>query len=511
MPLTLVVQPGTLDEQRFSLAPGPNTLGRSPENHVFVVHPSLSRIHARLDIDGEAITVNDLGSKNGTFVEGRRIETASRLRAGDTFPCGDVVLYLVEQDFVAHRLSEQNTSIDALLGAAAEPSAVPLHTAARPQRDEAKLGILLRVSQVLSQPEPIETLLRRIFELLFIVFDVDRGAVLLVDEATGKLSQVLTRGRDGLPLEGRIYSQHIVDHVLEHSVGTLSVDAIADPRFGAAHSITGQSIRSFMCVPMKASAGVLGVLYVDHQSLPGHYSQDDLDFLAGFGNQAALALENARLVRRLQDEAVRRSNLQRFFPRTVLGAVDELGMVPRDHQVTVLFSDITGFTSLSSTMEPRDVVALLNRYFPVMAEIVFRHEGTLEKYIGDALMAIWGAPVPHEDDADRAFAAALEMMDALDRRNQEWGKGEPLSIHIGINSGPVAFGNIGSADYVQYAAIGDATNVAARVCSVAQGGEVVISASTRERLRKPVRVEALPPVKVKGREQSLELFRVVRR
>jgi adenylate cyclase len=502
MLLTLVVHPGTLDEQRFSLAPGPNTVGRSPENQVFIVHPSLSRSHARLDIDGEAITVNDLGSKNGTYVEGRRIETSSPLRAGDTFRCGDVVLYLAEDDFVAHRLREESASIDALLG---------LRAAEQPQRDQAKLGILLRVSQVLSQPEPIQSLLRKIFELLFQVFDVDRGAVLLVDEATGKLKQVLARGRDGGALEGRIYSQHIVDHVLEHSVGTLSVDAITDPRFNAAQSIADQSIRSFMCVPMRTIAGVVGVLYVDHQSLPGHYSEDDLDFLGGFGNQAALAIENARLAHRLQDEAVRRSNLQRFFSPTVLRAVGELGMVPRDHQVTVLFSDITDFTRLSSTMEPRDVVALLNRYFPAMAEIVFRHEGTLEKYIGDALMAIWGAPLPHDDDADRALAAALEMMDALDRLNHEWGHDEPLSIHVGLNSGPVAFGNIGSADYVQYAAIGDATNIAARVCSVAQGGEVVISASTRDRLLQPAPLEALPLVQVKGRDQPLELYRVIRR
>jgi adenylate cyclase len=157
-------------------------------------------------------------------------------------------------------------------------------------------------------------------------------------------------------------------------------------------------------------------------------------------------------------------------------------------------------------MEPREVVAILNRYFPVMAEIVFRHEGTLEKYIGDALMAIWGAPAPHEDDADRALQAALDMRRALKVLNAQLK--EPLEVHMGLNAGPVAFGNIGSADYQQFAAIGDATNVASRVCSLASNGEILISETLRERLRGGYDLEALPLALVKGKDKPLQAYRV---
>ena len=163
---------------------------------------------------------------------------------------------------------------------------------------------------------------------------------------------------------------------------------------------------------------------------------------------------------------------------------------------------------MSSKLAPREVVDLLNRYFPVMAEIVFRHEGTLEKYIGDALMAIWGVPAPHDDDADRALAAALEMRSALAKLNASWGEDRRLEIHVGLNSGPVAFGNIGSPDYVQFAAIGDTTNVSARVCTAAQEGEVLISEATRRRLRTGrFLLEPLPPVAVKGKTEPLFLHR----
>ena len=151
-------------------------------------------------------------------------------------------------------------------------------------------------------------------------------------------------------------------------------------------------------------------------------------------------------------------------------------------------------------------IIVLNRYFPVMAGIVFKHEGTLEKYIGDALMAIWGAPASHEDDADRALRAALEMRRALRLLNAELS--QPLEVHMGLNAGPVAFGNIGSAEYQQFAAIGDATNVASRVCSLAANGEILISETLRQRLRGRYELEALPPAHVKGKDQALQAYRV---
>jgi class 3 adenylate cyclase len=209
-----------------------------------------------------------------------------------------------------------------------------------------------------------------------------------------------------------------------------------------------------------------------------------------------------------------RDKLERFFPEAVSKKLREEGNLEIvETEVTALFSDISSFTQMSSTMQPRQVIEMLNEYFKVMVEdIVFPYEGTLEKYIGDALLAVWGAPYQKVDDADRAVRAAVEMQWAVRRLNQEWVKQrkQPIQIHIGLNTGKVAAGNIGSEKLIQYAHIGDTTNVASRICSAAEADEIVISQSTFDKLRNPnLPLEKLPAIKVKGKDEPLEVYRVL--
>jgi class 3 adenylate cyclase len=239
--------------------------------------------------------------------------------------------------------------------------------------------------------------------------------------------------------------------------------------------------------------------------------------VAGAVLLAATTLAVARAVQdlvALHTEAVGKERLARFLAPEVLEqviAAKELRLGAVEREVTVLFSDISGFTAMSSTMTPDEVVRLLNDYFPTMVDIVFRHGGTLEKYIGDALLAIWGAPVPMEDHAERAVRAAIEMQGAVAELNARWAREgrRTVAIHVGLNSGRVAAGHIGTAEYVQYACIGDTTNVSSRVCSVAQAGETVVSESTRQKLAGAgIDLAALEPVRVKGKDEALQLYRV---
>ena len=514
MPLLVRIPAGGGPPERYPLKAGANTVGRSRENDIVLHDASLSRVHARIDVEEGGSSVLDLGSRNGTFVGGLRI-LQCRLKHGDAVQLGELTLRFEEERTVRQAgFSSPELSLDALIGAGGEidkTSAIRLKGALPMQRSEAKLKILLTVSQILSSPEPVDAILPRIVDLLLQILDVHRVALLLVEEGSPDPVPKVVRSRKAMSESDSFFSRSIVRHVFERGEGLVSDDALVDPRFAGSATVVGESIRSSMAAPLKGSDKVIGVLYVDHRSIPNRYGPEDLEFLGAFGSQAAQAIENARLTGKLQEEAVRRSSLLRFFPPSVVGPLmgsADFGSQVRDADVTVLFSDISGFTAMSSKLAPREVVDLLNRYFPVMAEIVFRHEGTLEKYIGDALMAIWGVPTPHEDDADRALSAALEMRSALARLNATWGADRRLEIHVGLNSGPVAFGNIGSPDYVQFAAIGDTTNVSARVCTAAQEGEVLISDETRRRLRTPrFSLEALPPVTVKGKAEPLHLHR----
>ena len=257
------------------------------------------------------------------------------------------------------------------------------------------------------------------------------------------------------------------------------------------------------------------MLYLDHvSSVQAHGGDDDLDFVVAFASQAAIALENAELYRKIEREAVLRSRLERFFPPTTAREITARGeQLPTvDTEVTALFADISGYTAMTSGMPPREVVALLNEYFSVVSGVVIDHEGVIEKYIGDALLAVWGAPTTRDDDADRAVATAIAMLRALVPFNERRTRRglPPLAVHIGLHSGPVAAGNIGSETYLQYATIGDTTNVASRICSAASADEILVSDATWQRLSSPrPPAEPLAPVSVKGKADPLRLWRIL--
>lgn len=182
----------------------------------------------------------------------------------------------------------------------------------------------------------------------------------------------------------------------------------------------------------------------------------------------------------------------------------ELGGVQND--VCVLFCDIRGFTSMSERMKPHEVVYLLNHYFDAMIEVVFKYNGTLDKIIGDELMVLYGVPIKTDNDAQAAVDSARDMMAALRRFNGEMQpKGYPkLEIGIGVNAGQVVCGNIGSERQMNYTVIGDPVNLAARLCSHAKPGEIVISKSVLEQLDNAIGFEEKPPIFVKGKKAQIQ-------
>jgi class 3 adenylate cyclase len=219
-------------------------------------------------------------------------------------------------------------------------------------------------------------------------------------------------------------------------------------------------------------------------------------------------------MRTMSDDSVSNERLSRFFSPQVAAQIatePALAIHAAECQVSVLMSDISGFTAMASRMPPDEVVGLLNAYFPRMVAIVFRHGGTLEKFIGDALLAVWGAPVASPDHADRAVAAATEMQQAVAAFNvAQRAAGRPtITIHVGIASGPAAAGYIGADRYVQYAVMGDTTNVAARICTSAGPDEILVSDATRRgHSGRGVVFEDVPAIVAKGKDGPVTVHRV---
>jgi adenylate cyclase len=282
-------------------------------------------------------------------------------------------------------------------------------------------------------------------------------------------------------------------------------------------SVVLQAVRSFICSPLMATEGrVLGVLYVDNVSATHKFVDEDLDFIVAFAGLAAVAIENSQMADRVKKEQLKLSNFGRYFTPQLaqrIASADEgttrLGGDKRG--VSVLFSDIRGFTALSEKMPANEMATLLSDYFTEMVECVFNNEGTLDKFIGDAVMAQWGAPIGSKEDPDKAIAAAIEMIHELDKLNVKWkAKGQPeLQIGIGLNHGEAFAGNIGSERRLEYTVIGDVVNIASRLCSAAGKREILISEDMRKSLAKAPALEVMPPMELKGKSQPVPVYRVV--
>jgi adenylate cyclase len=482
----LILHPGKPDERVIELVPGMQTIGRTAQSDICVPHPSLSRLHARLSTAGPAVVIEDLQSRNGTFVDGVRIERRELGRA-HYIKCGDVLFSFVGEQPSPSSVPPPTPTTIFEIGRELDTSAE-------------RLKVLLRVSEVLSSPAPLDAVLGRVLELAFEILDVDRGAVVL----TGPAGQLEARAARGAG-----WSKHIVRYVIDRGVAAIFADPRGDPRLADSGSIVRQSIAASMCAPLcPRDRPAIGALYVDNVTRHRSFGAADLELLVSFANQAAIAVDHAMLSKRLAEEAQLKNDLLRFFPPTAIDAVLRRGgrVEPYETEATVLFCDISGFTELSAELEPRELLELLNAYLPVVADIVFRHEGTLEKYIGDAVLAVWGAPLAHPDDVERAVRAAVDMQHAVAELGRS--RGRPLAVHIGINTGRVAAGNIGTNRYLQFATIGEATNLASRICGVAGAGEILVDERSAARLA-GFPLEGLPPVSVKGKGEPLRLCRVL--
>ena len=270
-----------------------------------------------------------------------------------------------------------------------------------------------------------------------------------------------------------------------------------------------------MCAPLYHDGLVEGLLYVDTHRPGDRFEAHDLELLTALALLTAVGIEQMRLRDDVQREREIRARLARYSsPRVVDQIVASTGgmegaMMAEQREITVLFADLCSFTPMAEAMEPADVVRVLNHVFEQLTEAVFQYDGTLDKYMGDALMAIFGAPLSQPDHAERAIRVALLMQQLLDRCDQSRG-GQPLRMRIGINSGSAVVGDIGSPIRKDYTVIGDVVNVASRLeSSVAQPGQVVIGPATYELVRDTFDCRPLPEIRLKGKQQTVQPYLVV--
>lgn len=530
------------------------SVGRALQCDVAVLDPTISRRHAELWVEADGLHVQDLGSSNGSFLNGRRVETAVAV-ADDVLTFGKVTFTLLGLPDVvappqppagvgadgqprpsaaatilrARPVPAPGAGVHRLRTTGPAPALTPLPEGAptpagqvapatpteRTGGAQRRLELLVAVAHALGRARDTDALLHDVVSMVFEILEADRAAVLLLD-GRGELQPVVAHDASGQALATPVPSS-IARRAMDERVAILSDDAPEDQRFGGA-SIIAQQVRSAICAPLLGSDGApLGVLYVDNRTLTHRYGDEDLDFVIAFAGLAGVALENSRFAERLRHEALVRANFERYFAPALAERIASDPGTARlggdRRPVAVLFSDIRDFTSLAESMRPDDVAALLTEYFTQMVECVFRHGGALDKFIGDAILAQWGAPIGSDDDADQALRAAVDMQRELATLNERWrAQGRPeLGVGMGLSYGEVFAGNIGSERRLEYTIIGDTVNVASRLSAAARAGEILVTGELCGALRSAPELEACAPLTLRGKSQPVPVYRVASR
>ena len=500
------------------------------------------------------------------------------------------------------------------------------------------LQALAGIGQIVNSTLEVDEVLQIVMDTIVRLTEAERGFLMLRNNE-GEMESRIARNweQESINKNEFAISRTIVERVISSGEAILTTNALEDPRFGGQESIIAFNLRSILCVPLMVKTDLIGVIYTDNRIRSGIFSESDRDLLIAFANQAAVAIENARLFSSLKqtleevtelknlmddvfasivsgvitadvedqitlcnraaasilghstaeivgrklddivptfatdiqphlnsvrnseqpivglelsptipdrghvdwqlnlsplkdagsktqgvaivlDDLTERKKLEaqrRLFERMVSPAVinqldpNSLQLGGKRVDITILFADVRGFTSFSESQEPEKLVKILNRYLAAMAESVLSQEGTIDKFMGDAIMSWFNAPVPQEDHTLRAVKAALALRDAVEGLYKELPKEEHLAFGAGIHYGDAILGLIGTDRRLEYTAISDSVNTTKRLQENSAKNQIIISADAYKRVKKDVEVKAIPPVAAKGKTAPLEVFEVL--
>jgi adenylate cyclase len=524
-------------QQVFTVLKDVLSIGRANDNDIVLNDFSVSRRHAFLKKEDGAWVIHDNQSTNGVRVNDQPVPSAT-VKDGDAAVIGTFVLRFRDDPTVSRHDRERlfdatSTCIrpiaefneDFGLEKGATPAPISESTAERKRvvldlaYKNKVFEILVQVAKALISADDLATVLDKVMDLIFEFLPADRGFLLL--EEGGALQLKMSRFQSGkrATADGATpYSRTIVDMVVRQKVAVLTSDAQADQRFEAGESIRMQQIRSAMCAPLWSRDRVIGVIYIDSPLHAGTFSGQDLDLLTALANFAAVAIERARLHEHVLEEKRIRGRLERYHsPQVVeeiIADVSATGDIKpvRAKVVTILFADIVGFTTWSEKMPVESLAAMLTEFFTLASDAVFACGGTIDKFIGDAVMAFFGAPLEQPDHAERAVAAALKIREEIAQWNKErTARGDPpLEVRIAVNTGEAIVGDIGSQRRVDYTVLGNAVNVAARLEEfVAQPGDVVIGPDTHSAVEARYECAQLGFFALKGLSTQVPLYKVM--
>lgn len=534
MPHLVIEQPG-IPPMTVELQSAETSLGRAEDNDIALVADEVSRYHAKIYLKSDQTLLHDLKSLNGTYVNRQRV-VQRLLEDEDEIWLGSkcrIVFHDDPQEIRDLRKSESSLKLEVkkiaqdmdnvtaqmtMIGhrapAESGPPTPPAVELEKTRRAFRRLNAIYKAVKLVASDFDLQKRMSDVLDLAIEETGAERGFLMLREEDSEELRVQVAREM-GQELKASSPSMGIAHRAAIEGEPVLMTDSDHDSKFGARESVIRQRIAAAMCVPLQIENRILGSLYVDTRSHDISFTEEDLELFQAIANQSALAIENVRLYERMVESEKRRANLSRFLSPGIvehlLSEEKEIQLGGQKRNVTILFCDIRGFTPLSEGLTPDLLVELLNEHFGAMTEIIFEHHGTLDKYIGDAVMALFGAPFVNENDAALAVRAALAMQVHNDELNKERARnGLPqFELGIGVNSGEVFTGYIGSPKRMDFTVIGDHVNVASRLSSIAPGGKVIVGEGTYAAIKDLVDVRSAGTPVLKGKSEQINAYEIV--
>lgn len=501
--------PGYLDTC-YDLPEGETSLGRSEEMDVVLAGELVSRRHALLRVRDGALTVLDAGSRNGTLVNGVLVRDEMELAAGDRIEIG-------ENHLEVRRQERDDTTVilrqeaGAALGRIRSARSITAGAALARGPEVTALVILHQMAERLASSCSLEGFLEAVASLVLELANAE-GVAVELRGGNGRKPFVCSRRSGGT--EGAVpVSRSVVAECVRSKVTLVVADATVDARFAGSESLALHGSSQAICVPLLREGEVDGVIYVtrqvDHTPL-----KPLVEAIETVAHLTAAGVEHQRLRERATAEEVARRRLERFLGSALAAELSRdlaAGEGPHmeEREATLLFADISGFTALTERLAASRVAQLLDEFYRRMARVIFAHGGTVDKFIGDEVMAIFGAPLSFADDAARALRAALAMREEFAAMMASWPEEDRCRLKVGLNTGRVLAGTVGGEERLEYTAVGDAVNVASRLVGEAEPGQILAGVSTVIAAGPRFVVRPLGVRQLRGRAGEVEIVEVL--
>jgi adenylate cyclase len=496
-----------------------NVIGRHPKNRIKILEAGISKVHCLIaSEENQTFSIRDLGSRNGTYINGTRLKGKMFLKDGDEIKMGHT-LCLFREQMEARRVKWRDDDKDAIRETILHKVAPQQMNKFFPETniideemlraDYERLRISFELQRDIGFDLHVDFILGRVLDRAFEVLAFDQGVVLLLDPQGAFAIHAYKTKTLGDEL---IISRTLADLVADDGQGVVLMNP--NPSAGLeAPEFIETPVQTTLAVPILDEHDLQGVIILDRWAAYHPYREKDLNLLSNVANKTALFMRNSQIAKSVTRESLERERFRKILSpemaEMVVAGQLKVDLEGKQHAATLLMVNMIDFNAQTGALDPEGLIEFLNQYYDHLVGVVFRHEGMIDQYLGDRILAVWGVPQPHEDDPLRAVTAAVEMQQMMEAINQQRQNDNLplLEIGIGVATGTVVAGSLGSQKTRRYSIIGELVNDVQAICASARSEQVLISEKTFKMVQKLFDIDEAHTLQL--RDRAVKCFEII--